>query len=160
MAKIERCFQMDVIDRRILIELQRDGSLSNAVLAELVGSSPPSCWRRVKALEAAGVLGKTVRLVDPKKIGLGMDMFCQVRMRHHDQDSRRDFENFVAEQDHVVACSAITGEWDYMLHVVVGDVAEYHDFLMNKVLVHPSVDTSSSGFALQRVKSTTALPIK
>ncbi|MDP9162746.1 MAG: Lrp/AsnC family transcriptional regulator, partial [Pseudomonadota bacterium] len=89
---------VDPLDRRILRILQQRADISQADLAAEVGASPASCWRRIKALEAAGVLGPAVRLVDPVKIGRGLDALCQVRMKNHSPDARAAFDAFV--QDH------------------------------------------------------------
>ena len=150
---------IDVLDRRILIELQADASLSTSDLAERVGSSSASVWRRVKALEAQGVLLKAVRLVDAQKVGRGVDVICHVRMNSHVRDARSAFEDFIIERPEVLECFSMTGEWDYLLRVVVADVAGYEQFLMRVLLEHPSVDNASSHFALSRTKYSTAIPV-
>lgn len=150
---------LDKIDQRILIELQKNGDLSNAALSERVGTSAPSCWRRVRALEEAGVLGPAVRLIDPKEIGLRIDVICHIKMKHHDLESRAKLEDFIGRSPEVVECFATSGEWDYLIRVVAPGIEEYNDFLMNQILLHPSVDTTASNFALKRVKYTTALPV-
>jgi Lrp/AsnC family transcriptional regulator len=149
----------DPIDRRILMELQADGALSNAELAERIGSSPASCWRRVKALEASGVLKPAVRLVDPEKIGRGVNVLCNVRMRSHARESRLDFENFIRNRPEVMECFSMSGEWDYLLRVVAADVADYERFLMRSLLDHPSVAGAASHFALTCTKYSTVLPV-
>src|SRR3546814_9784336 len=87
--------QIDAVDRKIIAALQEDATLSHAELAERVGASSASCWRRIKALEAAGILAATVRLVDPEKVGRGVNVLCNIRMRSHAQEARRAFEQFV-----------------------------------------------------------------
>jgi len=150
---------LDALDRRILRVLQRNGAISQAELAEQVASSPASCWRRLRALEADGILRDTVRLVDPKRVGRGLDVICQVRMTSHSAESRGAFEAFVQAHDQVLDCYSMSGEWDYMVRVIVQDVEEYEAFLMRELLAHPSVAGSASHFALKRVKSTTAVPV-
>lgn len=150
---------VDALDRRILRVLQARAEISQAELAHEVGASPASCWRRIKALEAAGVLGATVRLVDPMSIGRGLDAICQVRMKNHSPDARASFDAFIAEHPEVMDCYSTSGEWDYLLHVAVASVADYERFLMQELLNHPAVATSASQFALKRVKYTTALPV-
>ena len=100
-----------------------------------------------------------MRLLDPVAIGRGLDVLCQVRMKAHDPEARREFERFVKERAEVMECYSMSGEWDYLLRVVVGDVAEYEHFLMRALLNHDSVATSASHFALSRIKYTTAMPI-
>ncbi len=150
---------LDQLDRKILRVLQRRADLSQAALAEEVGSSPASCWRRIKALEDAGVLGPTVRLLNPRAIGKNFDAICQVRMKAHDQASRAAFEQFVQQQEEVLECLSMSGEWDYQLRITVGNVEEYEELLMRRLLSHPAVATSATHFALKRIKYTTAIPI-
>ena len=152
-------FQLDAIDRKIIKALQADASISQASLADLVGASPASCWRRIKALEDAGVLRKTVRLADPEKVGRGLSVFCQVRMKSHDPSARRDFETFVQSYEDVIECYSMSGEWDYLIRVAVADVKEYEKLLMQGILTHKAVEHSASHFALKSVKYTTALPV-
>ncbi|GAA0454463.1 Lrp/AsnC family transcriptional regulator [Sphingomonas molluscorum] len=150
---------MDAVDRRIVRLLQEDATLSHAQLAEEVGASPASCWRRAKALEAAGILGRTVRLVDPEAVGRGVNVMCNIRMRSHAAEARQSFEEFVQGRPEVVECFSMSGEWDYLLRVVVADVVDYNQFLMQTMLGHPSVAGGSSHFVLATTKYTTALPV-
>ncbi|WP_028745094.1 Lrp/AsnC family transcriptional regulator [Rhizobium mesoamericanum] len=150
---------IDNVDRKILRLLQREGDLSHAALAERVGASSASCWRRIKALEAAGMLGPTVRLVSPEAVGRGLTVFCQVRMKAHDSVARSDFERFVESHEEVLECYSMSGDWDYLLRVAVADVQDYERLLMQGILTHQAVATSSSHFALKRVKYSTSVPV-
>jgi DNA-binding Lrp family transcriptional regulator len=151
--------ELDALDRRILRILQLRGDISHAELAQEVAASQASCWRRIKALETNGVLGPSVRLLDPIRVGRGLDVICQVRMRAHEPTARKAFEAFIQNHDKVMECFSMSGEWDYMIRIVVGNVHEYENFLMGELLGQPSVLTSASHFALKRVKYTTALPV-
>ncbi len=151
--------QIDGIDRRIIRELQRDASLSHAALAERVGASPASVWRRVRALETAGVLGKTVRLADPEALGRAVNVLCQVRMTRQTVSARAEFEDFIQSREEIVECYSMSGEWDYLLRIAVKDVADYDRFIMRGVLAHPSVASAASNFALRQVKYTTEIPV-
>jgi len=151
--------QLDAVDRRIVKLLQADASISHAELAEKVGASSASCWRRIKSLEQAGVLLKAVRLVDPASVERQVNVLCNIRMRSHARDVRALFEQFVDGRAEIVECFSMSGEWDYLLRIVVADVADYNDFLMNVVLSHPSVQGAASHFALSMTKYTTALPV-
>jgi len=151
--------ELDGIDRKLLAELQRDASLSHAELAERVGASTASCWRRIRALEANGVLGRHVRLVNPARIGRGVHVLCHIRMKSHSAEATEMFENFVAARDEIIECYSMSGDWDYLLRILVADVEDYNHFLMRIVLRHPSVATGSSHFALAQVKYTTAVPL-
>lgn len=151
--------QLDSIDRRILSVLQREGDLSSQDLAERVGSSAASCWRRVKALEEAGVLRPAVRLVDPARLGHGLDVFCQIRMKSQGREMRAAFEAFIEAQANVIECYTISGDWDYLLHILAEDVADYEHVLMHGILDHEAIANSSSIFVLRRVKHSTAVPV-
>lgn len=150
---------LDAVDRRILEQLQHDASLSNAELAERTGSSAASCWRRIKALEATGVLGPTVRLLDPQAIDRSVNVLCNVRVRSHAREARSAFEDFVRDRREIMESYSMSGEWDYLLRIVVRDVADYERFLMRVLLEHPSVGAAASHFALSQTKYTTALPL-
>ncbi|MEJ7925983.1 Lrp/AsnC family transcriptional regulator [Sphingobium sp. AN641] len=151
--------EIDAIDRRILAELQQDASLSHAELAERVGASTASCWRRIRALEADGVLGRQVRLLDATRLGRGVNVLCHIRLKSHLAEATEAFESFVASRDEIIECYSMSGEWDYLLRILVADVEDYTRFLMRIVLRHPSVATGSSHFALAQVKYTTAIPL-
>ncbi|HEX7853123.1 MAG TPA: Lrp/AsnC family transcriptional regulator [Sphingobium sp.] len=150
---------LDPLDRRIVAELQKDASLSNADLAERVGSTAPSCWRRIRQLEQAGVLRETVRLADPKLLGQGVNVLCDVRMKSHEAGNVEAFEAFVRAEPKIMECYSMSGEWDYLMRVVASDVSDYEHFLMRVLLKHPSVGAASSHFALSVTKYQTALPI-
>lgn len=151
--------QLDDIDRRLLRALQADASLSHAAMAERVGASPASCWRRIKALEEAGILQTPVRLVDPARVGRGVSVMLQVRMTSHVLELRHEFEAFLRGRPEIMECHSMSGEWDYLMRIVVPDVASYERFLMRELLNHPNVATSASHFALSQVKYTTAVPV-
>jgi Lrp/AsnC family transcriptional regulator len=152
-------FHLNETDRRILRALQQDGGLSHAALAEQVGASSASCWRRIRALEESGVLRNTVRLLDPVKIGRGVNVLCHVRMKSHAMEDRLAFEQYVSSQTEIMECYSMSGDWDYLLRVVASDVADYERFLMRGLLSQPTVATASSHFSLNQVKYTTALPV-
>jgi Lrp/AsnC family transcriptional regulator len=151
--------QLDEIDRRIVRALQRDASLSHAAIAEQVGASAASVWRRVRALERAGVLGATVRLAEPSRLGRSVNVLCQVRMHRQTTDARDEFERFIRSREEIVECYAMSGEWDYLLRIAVKDVADYDRFIRQGVLAHASVANAASNFALRQIKYTTEIPV-
>ena len=156
---MEQNHQLDEIDRRIVRDLQRDASVSHAALAERVGASPASVWRRVRTLEKAGVLGATVRLASAEALGRSVNVLCQVRMVRQSVEARADFEAFIQSREEIVECYSMSGEWDYLLRIAVKDVADYDRFIMRGVLAHPSVANAASNFALRQVKYTTEIPV-
>lgn len=150
---------LDPIDRKLLRELQADASISHAELAQRVGASTASCWRRTRALEEDGVLGRQVRLVDAARIGRGVNVICHIRIKNHAADTTEAFESFIHSREEIIECYSMSGEWDYLLRILVADVEDYNRFLMRTVLRHPCVATGSSHFALAQVKYTTAVPV-
>jgi Lrp/AsnC family transcriptional regulator len=156
---MSKYIKMDALDRRIIVELQRDASLSNAELAERVGSTGPSCWRRIRLLEEAGVLGKTVRLADQERLGQSVNMLCNIRMRTFEAENITAFESFVQAEERILECFSMSGDWDYLLRVIASDVSDYETFLMHKLLKHPAVASASSHLALRVTKYQTAIPV-
>ena len=154
---------LDGVDRRILRALQLDGRNTYDTLAQQVGLSPSAVLRRVKRLEEAGVVLGYVALVAAERIGLPLTAYLNVRLEKHTERHKRNpmdlFRAAVQAWPEVVECSALTGEMDYLLRVVVQDMAHYSRFVMDTLLKHPSVQDCKTSFVLDRVKNTTALPI-
>lgn len=151
---------LDRIDRRILAELQLDGGLTNQALAERVGLSPSPCLRRVKALEDAGVISKRVTLLDRNKLGLSLTALIQISMDRHTPERFENFESRVKQFPEVQSCFLITGQdADYLLMVVVPDMAMYQEFLLNKITRIEGVSGVHSSFVMRWVVDTTVLPL-
>ncbi|WP_404477600.1 Lrp/AsnC family transcriptional regulator [Novosphingobium sp. BL-52-GroH] len=147
------------MDRKLLRHLQHDPDLSVAALAEKVGLSHTPCWRRLKRMEADGIILGRALLLDPRRLGLGVDVFAHVRLKMHDEQTLEALERETLEHPQIVECFSMSGECDYVMRVVVGSIDDYERFL-KKVLLHlPGVASINSSFALQRVKMTTALPV-
>ena len=151
--------KLDALDRRILGQLQQDASMSNGELAERVGSTGPSCWRRIRQMEDAGILKQTVRLADARKLGQTVNVLCEVRMRDYSAECVEAFDALVQREDRIMECYSMSGEWDYLMRVVASDVTDYETFLIKTLLKHPSVSSASSHFALSITKYKTALPV-
>ena len=149
---------LDAIDRRILERLQQDGRLSNADLAEKVGLSSSPCWRRVKALEEAGVIKGYAALLDAKTVGLSVNVFVSVSLSTQNEKSLKDFERAAAARPEVMECYLMTGDSDYLLRVVVPDLEAYERFVMDFTKI-PGIAQIRSSFALRPVKQGTALPL-
>ncbi len=152
--------KLDKFDREILRVLQKDATVSMAELSTRVGLSHTPCWRRVKKLEAEGIIKQKVTLLDNKRLNLGVSVFIYVTLKNHDGDSLNDFENAVQSINEIVECHTTSGEKDYLLKVIVESIEEYEHLLKNKLTNLPLVDHLSSTFALKQVKNTTELPIK
>lgn len=151
--------ELDAIDARILTELQSDGGLTNAELAERVGLSPSPCLRRVKLLADAGVIKKRVALVDGNTIDLKVSVFIHVTLEKQIEENLSEFEAAIESRPEVVECYLMTGESDYLLRVVVPDLEAYERFLMEHLTRIPGVSNIKSSFALNQVKYSTALPL-
>ena len=150
---------IDEIDRRILAHLQRDARMTNAKLAERVGLSPAPCLRRIRALEAAGVIRDYVALLDSRAVGRAVTVFIEIRLDLQVKDRLDILERAIREWPEVLECSLMTGDADYMLRVAVPDVDAYEQFLRDKLTRLEGVASIKSSFALKQVKYTTALPI-
>ncbi len=154
---------LDKLDRQILRSLQADGRATYEQLAEQVSLSPSAVLRRVKRLEESGVIDRYVALVKPESVGLGLTAYLNVRLEKHTESHKRNpmdlFRASVQTWPEVVECAALTGEMDYLLRVVVQDMAHYSRFIMDTLLKHPSVQDCQTSFVLDRVKATTAVPL-
>ena len=151
---------MDRLDKRILSELQADGTLTNADLAERVGLSATPCARRVKQLEEEGVIARRVVLLNASKLGLKLHALVQISMDKHTPDRFEHFESEVKKHPEVIELMLITGQSaDYLLKLVLPDMDHYHDFLLNKITRIEGVADVHSSFIMRRVIENTALPL-
>ncbi|RAK63055.1 Lrp/AsnC family transcriptional regulator [Phenylobacterium kunshanense] len=149
---------LDGIDRRILRELQRDATIAIADLAQRVGLSQTPCWKRIKRLTDAGVITRRVALLDRVKLDLGLVVFVSVRTSRHDQEWLDAFAKAAAAMPEVVEFYRLSGDTDYLLKVLVKDIAAYDAFYKRLIAAVPLSDVSSA-FAMEQIKSTTALPV-
>ena len=152
-------YALDATDRRILRELQQDGSMRNDTLAERIALSPAPTLRRVRALETAGVISSTVALLDPELIGLGVRVKVDVRLSSQTREAIDAFAKAAAAMPQVLECMIILGEWDYLLTVVAADVEDYQRFVFDKLSKLPGVATYRSTLIMRVVKHTTVLPV-
>lgn len=152
MASLAR---LDPIDRRILALLQTDCSLSMAEISEKVGLSPTPCWKRIQRLEAEGVIARRVALLQPEKIGLGLAVYVSVETGDHSAPWLEKFASTVSAMPEVMSLHRMAGDVDYMLHVVVEDMAAYDRFYKKLITAIPLKNVTSR-FAMERIKSTTA----
>ncbi len=150
---------LDDIDRRILRQLQRNARQSTAELAQKAGLSPTPVWRRVRALEKAGVITGYQALVDPAAVGLSINVFVHVSLEKQIEPALQVFEAEVRRRPEVMECYLMTGDADYLLRVVVPDVREYERFLMDHLTRIPGIASIRSSFALRPVKHESELPL-
>ena len=150
----------DAIDRRILEIIQEEARISNAELAARVGLSPSPCWRRVRALEDAAVIRRYVTLVDAEAIGLPINVFATVTLEKQVERALERFERAVAERPEVMECYLMTGEFDYLLRIMVPSLGAYERFLMDHLTRIDGIASIKSSFALKQVRYKTALPLE
>jgi Lrp/AsnC family transcriptional regulator len=150
---------IDAIDRRILSELQRDGTLSIDQLSEKVGLSRNACWRRVKALEEDGVIIGRVALVDAERLGLGLSVFIIVRTSNHDPQWLTKFRSAVTSFPEITGVYRMSGDLDYVLRARVADVKAYDRLYQRLITKVPLTDVSAS-FVMEEIKETTIVPVE
>jgi Lrp/AsnC family transcriptional regulator len=150
--------RMDAIDRKILAVVQEDASLSVAEIGQRVGLSSTPCWKRLQRLEADGIIMRRVAIIDPEKVGLAITVFVSIETGDHSQDWLKRFADVVGAMPEVMEFYRMAGDVDYMLRVVVPDIAGY-DAFYKKLIATVPLKNVTSRFAMERIKSTTALPI-
>ncbi len=151
--------KLDRIDRQILALMQEDASVPIQQIAERVGLSVNPCWRRIRQLEATGVIEGRVALVNPEKVGLGLTVFVRVKTREHSADWARRLNEVIAAMPEIQECHRIGGDVDYLFKVVVEDMAGYDRTYKDIIARLPSLADVSALFSMERLKSATALPI-
>lgn len=150
--------QLDSLDWSILAQLQADASLAVHEIGERVGLSHNACWRRIRRLEDSGMIARRVALLDPAKIGLATTVFVAVRTSRHDPEWLEAFARGVASIDEVIECHRMAGDVDYLLKLVVRDIAHYDRIYRKLIAAVPDLADVSSSFSMERMKHTTALP--
>lgn len=149
---------MDAKDLQILQELQKDGRLSNADLADRVALSPSPCLRRVRQLEERGVIEGYTAIVNQQACGLPLTVFIQIRLNHHSTQAAQGFERAIQTIGEIMDCHLMTGETDYMLRVVVGSLEAYEQFVRNRLHPIPNIASINTSFAYGVVKQSRVFP--
>ena len=152
-------YTLDNTDRRILRVIQEEARVSNSELAERVGLSASPCWRRVRTLEENVVIERYVTLVNAKAVGLPINVFATVTLEKQAESALELFEKAVKKRPEVMECNLMTGEFDYLLRVVVPDLAAYERFLMDHLTTIKGIASIKSSFSLKQVSYKTALPL-
>jgi DNA-binding Lrp family transcriptional regulator len=151
---------LDRYDKAVLAELQRDGRISNVQLAGLVSLSESACLRRVRALEQAGLIERYAALLDQKKAGLAGTVFVHIALRREEQSQLAEFEAAVQDIPEVMECHLMTGEFDYLLRVVIADMADFERLHNESLTRLPGVSRVNSSVAIRTVRKTTELPLQ
>jgi Lrp/AsnC family leucine-responsive transcriptional regulator len=154
---------MEPLDRQdivLLTELQRDSRQTVQQLAERVSLSSTPCWKRIKELEATGVIRGYTALVDREKVGLALCVIAEVNLGRHTEDDVARFERAIADCPQIVSCYSTTGQADYVVKVLAPDIKSYERFLHETVFKLPGVTHVRSSVVLKEIKSETRLPIE
>jgi Lrp/AsnC family leucine-responsive transcriptional regulator len=146
-------------ERHILQVLQQEGRISNQELAERVGISTASCWRKVKALEANGVISHYTSLLNRESIGLNLCVFVHITLSRHNKSNTQTFEAAIACRKEVMECFATTGDADFILRVVTESISSFDKFLENFLFELPEISQIKSNIALRELKFSTVLPL-
>jgi Lrp/AsnC family leucine-responsive transcriptional regulator len=150
---------LDTIDRKIVSTLQDDGRRSNVEVADAVGLSPSPCLRRIKRLEAEGVIRGYRAVLDRKTVGLGLTVFVEIRVEKHSKENAKQQQALLSAMPEVVSCHMVSGLADFLAEVVVPDLAAYEQFLTDKLLALPMVSDVRSNFVIREIKSAGPLPL-
>ena len=155
---LEQHSKLDTIDWAILGVLQRDASLAVHEVGERVGLSSNACWRRIRRLEDSGIIAHRVALLDAEKLGLATTVFVAIRTNRHDPAWLEAFSRGIAEIEEISECHRMAGEVDYLLKIVVRDIAHYDRIYRRLIGRIPDIADVSSTFSMEKMKATTALP--
>lgn len=150
---------LDTFEKLILKVLQRDGRASTQALSDAVGLSPSPCWRRVKRLEEDGYITRYAAILDGKKLGLHALAHVQVSLVDHDVSAIKTFHDFIVQNEQVLECASITGDFDYILKVAATDPEALEHFIMQNLLRLGVVRTTTTTFILRQMKVSGALPV-
>lgn len=151
--------KLDLIDLRILDELQKNSAISNVELSKRVHLSPSPCLSRVKALETGGIISRYVALANPSALGLDLNVFISISLKSQDKQALADFEQRISEHDEVMECYLMTGDSDYLIRVAVTNIGALERFILEQLTPIPGIDKIRSSFALKQVLYKTALPL-
>lgn len=151
--------ELNAQDKAILKELQSGSEEGRLQLAERLGMSSTTLWRRVNELKKSGVIKGDVTLLNPEKIGFPVCVFVFVNLKDYSRETRLSFETFIQDAPEIMECFSVTGQNDYTLIVRSRSVSDFETFLMEKILGQPGVESASSQIALRQHKYTTAFPI-
>ncbi len=150
---------LDAVDAKILDLIQHDAALSVAEIAERVGLSSSPCWRRIKRLEDVGVIRGRVTLLDREQLGLGFEVYAEIKLVLPNKDNLEAFERAVAVWPEVTHCATVTGGMDYVLRVVTRDIHGFDDFLRDRLLSLGLVSNVESRIVVRSVKNATTVPL-
>ena len=151
--------QLDVIDKKLLHFLQLDSKQTNKELSGKLNLSVTAVYERIKKLEREGVISKYVTLIDKKSVDRSFVTFCSIKLLQHTKDYVVQFEKEVKQLDEVLECYHISGDYDYLLKVIVADMDEFREFMVKKLTSISHIGSTHSAFMISEVKHTTAISV-
>jgi len=151
--------KLDELDKRILAHLQQDAKITNKELSLSLDLSVTAIYERIKKMERSGVISKYVTLLNKNSLGLGFQVFCHVKLQHHGNEVISSFEDAVSALDEVLECFHVSGDYDYLLKVVVKDMDHFRDFVVKKLITLDHIGSTQSSFTINEVKSTNAIAL-
>jgi Lrp/AsnC family leucine-responsive transcriptional regulator len=152
--------KLDKTDRRILDVLQREGRISVTDLAERVDLSPTPCARRVRQLETSGLIQGYAAIIDPKRAGQAIQAMVQIKLEQHSDEIVERFRRTLIDRPEVLGCYTMTGEMDFLLHVIVRDIEALSEFTLRRLMRIPGVRDVTSSIVLETVKRSQVIPLE
>ncbi|RMA58817.1 Lrp/AsnC family transcriptional regulator [Ulvibacter antarcticus] len=152
--------RLDQTDKQILKYLQQDCKQTNKELSSKLNLSVTAVYERIKKLERDGIIDKYVSLLNKDKIGLGLIVFCQIKLAQHSKEYLTKFETEVTKLEEVLECFHVSGEYDYLLKVLVEDMKHFRNFMVTKLTTIQHIGSTQSSFTISEVKNTTTITIK
>ena len=149
--------KLDSVDHKLLSLLQENSKRTNKEIADKLDLSVTAVYERIRKLERGGIISKYVALVAPEAVEKSFLVFCQIKLIQHTKDNVSEFESQVAGLPEVLECFHVSGEYDYILKVMVRDMQSYREFMLNKLTALKHIGSTQSTFAISVIKSTTAL---
>ena len=150
--------KIDLIDREILRELQKDSSQAISEIADRIGLSMNACWRRIKQLQKQGIIRKQVTLLDHKAVGLGLTVFVQVRTNQHNEEWFDQFAKSIRQIEEVIEFHRVSGDYDYLLKIIVSEIADY-DRVYKRIIKSTPLQDVTSYSSMEKIKETTEIPV-
>jgi len=149
--------KMDIIDKQLLNLLQQDAKMTNKQLSQQLNLSVTAIYERIKKLERTGVIAQYVTLIDKAMVDLGFQVFCHVKLERHAKEAIVAFEKEVNALEEVLECFHVSGDYDYLLKVVVKDMEHFRNFMVTKLTTLQYIGSTQSSFTISEVKNTTAI---
>ncbi|MEM7084528.1 MAG: Lrp/AsnC family transcriptional regulator [Bacteroidota bacterium] len=150
---------LDTIDKQLLAYLQQDSKKTNKELSLKLNLSVTAVFERIKKLERNGIVRRYVALIDPEKVNLGVIVFCHVKLAKHAKDAITYFETEVKKLSEVLECFHVSGDYDYLLKVIVEDMEHFRQFMVDKLTTLKYIGSTQSSFSIGEVKNTTEITL-